>query len=280
MEEMLLKILLIGYERDIRIKFLKYIDSSVVSSIVGITFANKIITINNINVCLKIMSVEGLERHRFSPLSFLRNNDSIIFIYDITDEETFYFIKDMIEYLFEYYENKFDKKKIIIFGIGCEKEYQRVVTKEMLKELCDSKNIKGIEVSTKAGEDILSSLEILAKSIIENKPKVAPQISKRIDVKPKKKKNFKFLKLNHPKATKEKSNLKEDKKAIHSTLLNSTTKNKNNEDKIPLSTNSPNASQNQDLKEGKFLPSDLLDSTKEKRRKEFANLFLFKYTNY
>ena len=111
MEEMLLQILLIGYERDIRIKFLKYIDSSVVSSIVGITFANKIITINNINVCLKIMSVEGLERHRFSPLSFLRNNDSIIFIYDITDEETFYFMKDMSEYFFEYYENKFDKKK-------------------------------------------------------------------------------------------------------------------------------------------------------------------------
>lgn len=279
MEEMFLRILLIGYGRDIRIKFLKYIDSSVVPSTLGITFVNKIITINNINVYLRIISLDCLERYRFLPSSYLRNNDGIIFIYDITDKETFYFIKDMIEYFFEYYENKSDKKKIIIFGIGCEKEYQRVVTKEMLKELCDSKNIKGIEVSTKTGEDILNNLEILAKSIIESKPKLAPQKSIRIDIKPKKKKNFKFLKLNHPKATKEKSNLKEDKKAKHSTLLNSTTKNKNNEDKIPLSTNSPNASQNQDLKKGKFLPFGLPDSTKEKR-KEFANLFLFKYTNY
>jgi len=57
----------------------------------------------------------------------------------------------------------------------------------MLKELCDSKNIKGIEVSTKTGENILSSLENLAKLIIKSKPEKAPQISIKIGVNPKKK---------------------------------------------------------------------------------------------
>ena len=153
----------------------------------------------------------------------------------------------------------------------------------MLKKLCNELNIEGIEVSSKTGENILKSLEILSKSIIEKKTKedfhiisTMEECSKRKDLK----KNKKPLKFTPPNASIEKPNLSEDKKTLYSTSPISANKNPNlKEDKILLPINIPNISKIQNLKDDKCLPSNYPNSTKE-RKKEFSELFLFKYINY
>ena len=89
-----------------------------------------------------------------------------MFIYDITNRNSFTLIKDF------YRDTKELNIKSIIVGTNLDLEDKRQVSKELLKEFCEKNNIIGFEVSLKLyNNDVSKCFESLANLIIENKSK-------------------------------------------------------------------------------------------------------------
>ena len=127
----------------------------------------KRIIVNNIRIDLKILNPTNPERYRNISSDLFTCNNGILFLYDITDMESFEKCKDWIE------KQEMDAPKVkrIIVGVNCHLEIEREVSKEMLNEYCSQNNIKGIEVSSKNGINVSECFEMLVKEIIENQSK-------------------------------------------------------------------------------------------------------------
>ena len=150
---------------------LKYIDGffpDTYISTIGVEYKSKIINKNNINICLEIWDTCGQERYKSLSKSFMKGADGIIFQYDISDKKTFVHIKDWI--LESENENTGFKKIIVGNKIDLPKE-SRQVKKETLEKFCNEKNIKGIEVSAKNGDNVEKAFNILTELIIGNMTK-------------------------------------------------------------------------------------------------------------
>jgi Ras-related protein Rab-1A len=166
------KILMIGDNFSGKTKLLnRYVDEYYRSddvSTLGVDCKKKNLKINDIDVCLNLWDTTGQERYRSLSVYFVRGAEGIMFVYDITNRQSFDFIKDLVR---ESYYNGTNEIKQIIVGTKCEKENKRVVSKEQLENLCLKYKIEGIEVSYKTGENVSKCFEILAKSIMGNKTK-------------------------------------------------------------------------------------------------------------
>ena len=170
-KEINLKILLIGDSSAGKTGLiLKYVDGyfpSIYVPTIGVEFKVKKININGIDLNLQIWNTAGEERFRGITKNFLKGADGIIFLYDITNRRSFENLKN---WLFQSEESKENFKKIIVGNI-CESENNRQVSKETLQNLCQKKNIQGMEVSAKNGTNVNECFELLAKLIIEGKTK-------------------------------------------------------------------------------------------------------------
>ena len=171
MEEIDLNILILGDSCAGKNSFLlRYVDNyfheEQISS-VGIDVKEKKINMNGIDINLEIWDTAGQERFGSISRNFFRNSDGIIFLYNITNKESFVNIRNWIRNVEESKENI---KKIIV-GNNMDLENKREVSKERLKNFCDNNNIKGFEVSTKLGINISECFEFLVKLIIGNKSK-------------------------------------------------------------------------------------------------------------
>ena len=164
------KILMIGDTSAGKTELLhKYTESpfSNIISTLGVEYKTKFLTINNIDICLEILDNSGQERYRSLNKSYIRGVQGIMFVYDITNYETF----SLIKYFQSDINLQEDKIKEIIVGNNCEQDYRRKVSKKSLQEFCFRHKIEGIEVSSKTGENVSKSFEILTKSIMGNKSK-------------------------------------------------------------------------------------------------------------
>ena len=171
MEEIDLNILILGDSCAGKTSFLlRYVDNyfheEQISS-VGIDVKEKKINMNGIDINLEIWDTAGQERFGSISRNFFRNSDGIIFLYNITNKESFVNIRNWIRNVEESKENI---KKIIV-GNNMDLENKREVSKERLKNFCDNNNIRGFEVSTKLGINISECFEFLVKLIIGNKSK-------------------------------------------------------------------------------------------------------------
>ena len=97
----------------------------------------------------------------------MKGADGILYVYDITQKSSFDNLKTWISQS----EEITDGFKKIIIGNKSDLETERRVPKEALKKFWEERNIKGIEVSAKAGTKITEAFDILTKSIIGNKTK-------------------------------------------------------------------------------------------------------------
>ena len=134
-----------------------------------------------------------MERFRGLKLDYLKGADGIIFLYDITNKNSFEFVKGFI---WDVEFSKLNVKKILV-GNSLDLENERQVSRMSVKKFCEKRNIKEIEVSLKLGTNVSECFELLIEAIIENQTKKEllkkyGKKNKRLSIKSKKGKNSKI----------------------------------------------------------------------------------------
>ena len=165
-DEIILKIIILGDMMVGKTTFLlKYIDNfapKLYISTMGIDYKIKKIKYKDIDIVLQIWDTAGQERYKVITKSFVKGADAIIYMYDITNKESFINIKKWIEDTDEY---SFNAKKIII-GNKIDMEEKREVTDEMKDNLINEMNIEIMEVSAKnENNNINEVFVVLLKNI-------------------------------------------------------------------------------------------------------------------
>ena len=171
LDDISLKILILGDSSVGKTTLLlKYVDGyfpTVYVATIGVEYKIKRININGIDISLQIWDTAGQERFRGITKNFMKGADGIIYVYDITKKSSFESLKNWI---FQSEEATEGFKKIII-GNKIDLEKERQIAKESLNKFCQSRNIKGMEVSAKNDVNVNECFETLAKLIIEGKSK-------------------------------------------------------------------------------------------------------------
>ena len=171
LDDISLKILILGDSSVGKTTLLlKYVDGyfpTVYVATIGVEYKIKRININGIDISLQIWDTAGQERFRGITKNFMKGADGIIYVYDITKKSSFESLKNWI---FQSEEATEGFKKIII-GNKIDLEKERQITNESLNKFCQSRNIKGMEVSAKNDVNVNECFETLAKLIIEGKSK-------------------------------------------------------------------------------------------------------------
>ena len=198
-EEIALKILIIGDANSGKTQLiLNYVDGYFPSpyvGTVGVEFKIKKIKYKDIEINLHIWNSIWKERFHAVTKNYLKGTDGIILLYDITNKNSFEFVKDIIiENNFEFTE--FNVKKILV-GNSLDLEKERQVSRMSVKKFCEKWNIKEIEVSSKLGTNVSECFELLVETIIENQTKKEllkkyGKKNKKLKIKSKKGKNSKI----------------------------------------------------------------------------------------
>ena len=170
-EEINLKILLLGDSTVGKTTLiLKYVDGffpTVHVATIGVEFKKKKINIEGININLQIWDTAGQERFRGVTKTFLKGADGIIYVYDITNKNSFENLKTWINTA----EESISDFKAIIVGNKLDLEEKRKVQIQWLEKFCKKQNTIGKETSAKDGTNVNEIFEELVKSIIEGKTK-------------------------------------------------------------------------------------------------------------
>ena len=173
-QEIYIKILILGDSTVGKTTLLlKYVDCyfpKAYIATIGVEYKVKKININGLDLNLQIWDSAGQERFLGITKNFMKGADGIIYMYDITNKESFDNLKNWIMQSEESIE---DFKKIII-GNKIDLEKERQVTKELLEQFCQGRDIQGFEISAKNDVnniEISKCFETLVQLIIEGKSK-------------------------------------------------------------------------------------------------------------
>ena len=155
MEDISLKILFIG-DSSVGKKSLifRYTDSYFFSvntlCTIGVEYIEHKINFKNKNIVLKIWDTSGQERFHSITKTFYRNADGIIFVFDVTNKDSFENIK---EWLIDPEIVNLDVKKILV-GNKIDLVELRVINKEKMEKFGQSKNMNSFETSAKTGDNV------------------------------------------------------------------------------------------------------------------------------
>ena len=171
-EDVILKILVLGDSAVGKTSLsLQYVDNyfpeSYISTI-GVEYKNKPVKLNNTNILLQIWDTCGQERYKSLSKTFMKGADGILFVYDISNKQTFDHIKDWI---MESQSSNNEFKKIIVGNKIDLPPERRKVSQEVLTKYSNDKKIQGIETSAKSGENVEKAFLMLTKLIIGNMTK-------------------------------------------------------------------------------------------------------------
>ena len=170
-QEITLKILLIGDSYVGKTSLLlQYIDRECPENhmaTIGVEFKDKIVQINKKNVKLQVWDTSGQERYRSITKNFYRNADGVMFICDVTKENTFENIKNWLIDS-EQNSNNSNFKKILV-GNKIDLQKERVIDKEKLENFASKKGMNFYEASAKEGTNVDLIFTELAQLILEDK---------------------------------------------------------------------------------------------------------------
>jgi len=182
MDEISLKILLIGDSFVGKTSLLlKYCDGQFPEAhmaTIGVEFKDKIINVGKWKVRLQIWDTSGQERFRSITQNFYRNADGILFVYDVTNRESFSHIKD---WLMDSQVEDSDIKRILV-GNKVDLEDKRAIDAEKMNSFAESKKMKCFETSAKSGENVETIFKEISLLILENKTdeEILDQFSKNL----------------------------------------------------------------------------------------------------
>ena len=166
MEDLYLKIILLGDtsvgKTSLLLKFTDNTFSEISIATIGVEFKEKTISYNNRNIILQIWDTSGQERYRSIAQNFYRGADGILFVFDVTNKNSF----DNLKYWLN--EPQIDAKKILI-GNKIDLSDKRVINKEKMEELAKKYEMKSFETSAKTGENVDKIFTEITELILANK---------------------------------------------------------------------------------------------------------------
>ena len=147
------------------------------NSTVGIEFKDKIIYINNKRkIRLQIWDSSGQERFKSLTKNYFRGCYAALFIFDVTNKDSFNNIKNWLE-LYNDISNKSSEK--ILIGNKIDLENIAVQT-EVAKEFAKNNHLKYFEISVKEKQNINSIFEHIVHSLENNNNKKKKETPKEL----------------------------------------------------------------------------------------------------
>ncbi len=134
-------------------------------STVGIDYYLKTETINGVPVQVKIWDTAGQERYQAQTNSFFRNAEGVILVYDVTNQDTFFNLKNWINSINTNSNKDLNLKKIII---GNKIDLKREVSKEEAEAFAREHKVKYFETSAKTNTNINETIKYLAKEVVSS----------------------------------------------------------------------------------------------------------------
>jgi len=132
---------------------------------IGVDFKVKVVNIDGNKVKLAIWDTAGQERFRTLTPSYYRGAQGAILVYDVSCRESFQKIEDWLNEL-DTYSTNHDIKKILV-GNKCDKEGERMVSREQGQKCARKYQMMIIESSAKTKEGVQTAFEELVEKIIQ-----------------------------------------------------------------------------------------------------------------
>jgi small GTP-binding protein len=151
----LFKLLLIGDsgvgKSCLMARFAKEDYSDAYNGTIGIDFWTKTIQLDGKTVKLQIWDTAGQERFRTITSNYYRGAHGIIVVYDVTDQESFNNVKQWLQEIDRYGD---EKVNILLVGNKCDRTSDKVVDNTAAKEYADQLGIPFLEASAKNATNV------------------------------------------------------------------------------------------------------------------------------
>jgi Ras-related protein Rab-1A len=135
-------------------------------STIGVDFKIKSILLSSGKVAkLQLWDTAGQERFRTIVSSYWRGADGVVFVFDLTDPQSFSGVKQWAEEVDRHAHERVQK---ILVGNKCDLVAQRAVTREMGEELARSLGLTYIETSARTVQNVPEVFESMAETIAKN----------------------------------------------------------------------------------------------------------------
>ncbi len=134
-------------------------------STVGVDMFKKNLKINDKDINLEIMDTCGQERYKSIALGPIRNVNGIIFVFDVTNEQSFIDINNWLTEV-----EQIGKKKAILIGNKIDLVDSIIIKYERMKHFADKKGMKCFQTSAKTGENVKEAFEELVHLILIDLP--------------------------------------------------------------------------------------------------------------
>ena len=164
-----LKILLIGDSQvgktSLLLKYTEHVFPEEHIATIGVEYKDKFILKDNYNIRLQIWDTAGQERFHSITKNIYRNANGVLFVYDITNQESFSNIKNWIKDL----QNVGNDIKGVIIGNKIDLEQKRDVKKQDLEEIGKKYNMPILETSAKQSINVNEGFELLVNELLKGK---------------------------------------------------------------------------------------------------------------
>ncbi len=164
-----LKILLIGDSQvgktSLLLKYTEHVFPEEHIATIGVEYKDKFILKDNYNIRLQIWDTAGQERFHSITKNIYRNANGVLFVYDITNQESFSNIKNWIKDL----QNVGNDIKGVIIGNKIDLEQKRDVSKQDLEEIGKKYNMPILETSAKQSINVNEGFELLVNELLKGK---------------------------------------------------------------------------------------------------------------
>ena len=137
-------------------------------STIGVDYFEKELVIKNEKIKIVIQDTSGEERFRSIAKSYYKNVDGIIFVFDVTNIESF---KEGIKYWLTECDNEIKKYKKILVGNKIDLKDLNRINKEAMEKFAQNKGMKCFETSAKEGTNVDIIFQELAELILMDLPK-------------------------------------------------------------------------------------------------------------
>ena len=164
-----LKILLIGDSQvgktSLLLKYTEHIFPEEHIATIGVEYKDKFIIRDNFNIRLQIWDTAGQERFHSITKNIYRNANGVLFVYDITNKESFNNIKNWIKDL----QNVGNDIKSAIIGNKLDLESNRVITREEIEEISNEHNMPFLETSARENINVNEGFDLIVNELFKDK---------------------------------------------------------------------------------------------------------------
>ena len=146
-------------------------------STLGVDYFDKKVIIKNKTINVQIQDTSGEERFRSIATSYYKNVDGIIFVFDVTNKESF---KEGIKYWLTECDNQMGEYKRILVGNKIDLKDMIAIKKETMEKFAEDKGMKCFETSAKEGTNVDIIFRELTELILMDLPKKNEEKNKKL----------------------------------------------------------------------------------------------------